>query len=275
MKHSLKLKKPLAVFDLETTGTNISKDRIVEISIAKALPDGTVEVKTKRINPEMPIPIESSLIHGIYDEDVKDEPTFKQLARSMAQFLQGCDLAGFNSNRFDIPMLVEEFLRVDSDMFDLKNRKFVDAQRIFHQMEPRTLVAGYNFYCGKDLENAHSAEADTMATLEVLCAQVEKYEGVKIINRKGEEIEPIKNDVEALHEFSTGKIVDFAGRMAYDDNDEIVFNFGKHKGRKVVDVFTKEKGYYDWMMNNDFPLDTKQKLTQVKLSMAGSLFGKN
>jgi DNA polymerase-3 subunit epsilon len=272
MKHSLKLKKPLAVFDLETTGTNISKDRIVEISIAKALPDGTVEVKTKRINPEMPIPLESSLIHGIYDEDVKDEPTFKQLARSMAQFLQGCDLAGFNSNRFDIPMLVEEFLRVDSDMFDLKNRRFVDAQRIFHQMEPRSLVAGYKFYCGKNLENAHSAEADTLATLEVLCAQVEKYDGVKIVNRKGEEIEPIKNDVEALHEFSTGKIVDFAGRMAYDENDEIVFNFGKHKGRKVVDVFTKEKGYYDWMMNNDFPLDTKQKLTQVKLSMAGSLF---
>jgi DNA polymerase III subunit epsilon len=270
--HSLKLKKPLAVFDLETTGTNISRDRIVEISIAKAMPDGTVEIKTKRINPEMPIPIESSLIHGIYDEDVKDEPTFKQLARSMSQFLVGCDLAGFNSNRFDIPMLVEEFLRVDSDMFDLKNRKFVDAQRIFHQMEPRTLSAGYKFYCGKDLENAHSAEADTLATLAVLCAQVEKYEGVKITNKKGEEIEPVKNNVEALHEFSSGKIVDFAARMAYDDNDEIVFNFGKHSGKKVVDVLNKERGYYDWIMNNDFPLDTKRKLTEIKLSMAGSLF---
>lgn len=273
MTHNLKLKKPLAVFDLETTGTNISRDRIVEISIAKAMPDGTVEVKTKRINPEMPIPIESSLIHGIYDEDVKDEPTFRQMAKSMAQFLQGCDLAGFNSNRFDIPMLVEEFLRVGSDLFDLKNRKFVDAQRIFHQMEPRTLAAGYKFYTGKTLENAHSAEADTLATLEVICAQVEKYEGVKITTKKGEEIEPIKNDVQALHDFTSGKIVDFANRLAYDDNDVIVFNFGKHKGKKVTDVFTKEKGYYDWMMNSDFPLDTKRKLTEIKLSMAGGLFG--
>ncbi|MFT5883945.1 MAG: DNA polymerase-3 subunit epsilon [Arcticibacterium sp.] len=272
MTHSLKLKKPLAVFDLETTGTNISRDRIVEISIAKAMPDGSVEVKTKRINPEMPIPLETSLIHGIYDEDVKDEPTFRQMAKSMAQFLQGCDLAGFNSNRFDIPMLVEEFLRVDTTIFDLKNRKFVDAQRIFHQMEPRTLGAGYKFYCGKDLINAHSAEADTLATLEVLCAQIEKYEGVKITTQKGEEIEPVKNDIEALHEFTSGKMVDFAARMAYDSEDNIVFNFGKHKGKKVVDVFNKEKGYYDWMMNSDFPLDTKRKITEVKLSMAGGLF---
>jgi DNA polymerase-3 subunit epsilon len=180
MNHSLKLKKPLAVFDLETTGTNISRDRIVEISIAKAMPDGSVEIKTKRINPEMPIPIESSLIHGIYDEDVKDEPTFRQMAKSMAQFLQGCDLAGFNSNRFDIPMLVEEFLRVDSSLFDVKNRKFVDVQRIFHQMEPRTLSAAYKFYCDKTLDNAHSAEADTLATLEVLNDQIARYEGVKI-----------------------------------------------------------------------------------------------
>ncbi len=273
MTHSLKLKKPLAFFDLETTGTNISKDRIVEISIAKAMPDGSVNIKTKRINPEMPIPIESSLIHGIYDEDVKDCPTFKQLAKSMAQFLQGCDLAGFNSNRFDIPMLVEEFLRVDSGMFDIKNRKLVDVQRIFHQMEPRTLGAAYKFYCDKSLVNAHSAEADTIATMEVLCAQVERYEGVKIETKKGEEIEPVKNDVEALHEFTSGKIVDFAARMAYNDKDEIVFNFGKHRGRLVTDVLKREPAYYDWIMNNDFPLDTKQKLTQIKLSMAGSLFG--
>ncbi|KPM46690.1 3'-5' exonuclease [Jiulongibacter sediminis] len=273
MNHSLKLKKPLAVFDLETTGTNISRDRIVEISIAKAMPDGSVEVKTKRINPEMPIPIESSLIHGIYDEDVKDEPTFRQMAKSMAQFLQGCDLAGFNSNRFDIPMLVEEFLRVDSSLFDVKNRKFVDVQRIFHQMEPRTLSAAYKFYCDKTLDNAHSAEADTLATLEVLDAQIARYEGVKIETKKGEEIEPIKNDVEVLHEFTSSKIVDFAARMAYNDKDEIVFNFGKHKGKLVTDVLKREPAYFDWIMNNDFPRDTKQKLTQIKLSTSNTLFG--
>ncbi|UBM57837.1 3'-5' exonuclease [Marinilongibacter aquaticus] len=273
MQHSLKLKKPLAVFDLETTGTNISKDRIVEISVAKAMPDGSVEIKTKRINPEMPIPIESSLIHGIYDEDVKDCPTFKQLAKSLAQFMQGCDLAGFNSNRFDIPMLVEEFLRIDNGIFDLKNRKFVDVQRIFHQMEPRTLEAAYRFYCNEKLENAHSAEADTVATLEVLCAQVERYEGAKIQDKSGKELEPVKNDVEALHEFTSANIVDFASRMAYNDKQEVVFNFGKHRGKKVVDVLKREPAYYDWIMQNDFPLDTKQKLTQIKISMAGSLFG--
>lgn len=265
MTHSLKLKKPLAVFDLETTGTNISKDRIVEISIAKAMVDGTVEIKTKRINPEMPIPIETSLIHGIYDEDVKDEPTFRQLAKSMATFLEGCDLAGFNSNRFDIPMLVEEFLRIESDLFDISNRKFVDAQRIFHQMEPRTLSAASKFYTGKVLENAHSAEADTVATLEVICAQVEKYEGVTITDKSGKEYEPVKNDVDALHEFTSGRIVDFANRMSYNDKNEVVFNFGKHRGKKVVDVLKREPAYYDWIINNDFPLDTKRKLTEIKL----------
>ena len=273
MTHSLKLKKPLAFFDLETTGTNISRDRIVEISIAKALPDGSVEIKTKRINPEMPIPIESSLIHGIYDEDVKDCPTFRQLAKGMAQFLQGCDLAGYNSNRFDIPMLVEEFLRVDSSMFDVKNRKMVDVQRIFHQMEPRTLSAAYKFYCNKSLENAHSAEADTIATMEVLCSQIEKYDGVAIETRKGVLENPVKNDVEALHEFTSSDIVDFAGRMAYDESGAVVFNFGKHKDKKVEDVLRKEPAYYDWIINNDFPLDTKQKLTQIKLGMAKTLFG--
>ena len=273
MTHSLKLKKPLAFFDLETTGTNISKDRIVEISVVKALPDGTVEIKTKRVNPEMPIPIESSLIHGIYDEDVKDALTFRQLAKSLAQFLQGCDLAGYNSNRFDIPMLVEEFLRVDTGLFDVKNRKLVDVQRIFHQMEPRTLGAALKFYCAKELDNAHSAEADTIATMEVLCAQIERYDGVEVENRKGEKVVPIQNDVDALHEFTSAKIVDFAARMAYDEKDDIVFNFGKHKGKKVVDVLKREPAYYDWIIQNDFPLDTKQKLTQIKLSMASSLFG--
>ncbi len=265
--HTLKLKKPIAFIDLETTGINISKDRIVEISIAKANVDGSVELKTKRVNPTMAIPLESSLIHGIYDEDVKDEPSFKQLAKSLAQFLEGCDLAGFNSNRFDIPMLVEEFLRIDNDTFDVKNRKFVDAQRIFHLMEPRTLVAAYKYYCGKSLENAHSAEADTLATLAVVCAQVEKYEGVKMKNEKGEEYEPIRNDIEALHKLSSNNLVDFAQRMTLNGKGEIVFNFGKNAGKKVEDVLTREPQYYDWIINNDFPLDTKRKLTEIKLKM--------
>ena len=265
--HTLKLKKPIAFIDLETTGINISKDRIVEISIAKANVDGSVELKTKRVNPNMAIPLESSLIHGIYDEDVKDEPSFRQLAKSLAQFLEGCDLAGFNSNRFDIPMLVEEFLRIDNTTFDIKNRKFVDAQRIFHLMEPRTLVAAYKYYCGKSLENAHSAEADTLATLAVVCAQVEKYEGVKMKNEKGEEYEPIQNDIEALHKLSSNNLVDFAQRMTFNAKGEIVFNFGKNAGKKVEDVLTREPQYYDWIINNDFPLDTKRKLTEIKLKM--------
>ncbi len=266
-KHTLKLKKPLAFIDLETTGINISKDRIVEISIAKANIDGTVDLKTKRINPTIPIPLESSLIHGIYDEDIKDEPTFKQLAKSLSQFLDGCDLAGFNSNRFDIPMLVEEFLRIDTGIFEIKNRKFVDAQRIFHLMEPRTLGAAYKFYCKKSLENAHSAEADTLATLEVVCAQIEMYEGVKIKNDKGEEYEPVQNDVSVLHQLTSDKLVDFAQRMILNNKGEIVFNFGKNAGKKVTEILAKEPQYYDWIINNDFPLDTKRKLTEIKLSM--------
>ncbi len=273
MQHSLKLKKPLAVFDLETTGTNIARDRIVEISIAKAMPDGSIEVKTKRINPEMPIPIESSLIHGIYDEDVKDEPTFRQLAKGIASFLEGCDVSGFNALRFDIPLLVEEFLRVDNDLFDMKNRKVIDAQRIFHMMEPRTLGAAYKFYCQKTLENAHSAEADTLATMEVLCAQVEKYQGVKQVNEKGEEYEPVQNDIEVLHENFSSKIVDYAQRMVYDNKGRIIFNFGKNKGQAVEDVLKKEPQYYDWIINNDFALDTKRKLTEIKLSMSGLFKG--
>lgn len=265
--HTLKLKKPLAVIDLETTGINIVKDRIVEISIVKANLDGTVETKTKRINPTIPIPLESSLIHGIYDEDVANEPTFKQVGKSLAQFLEGCDLAGFNSNRFDVPMLVEEFLRIDNSIFDIKNRKLIDAQRIFHLMEPRTLGAAFKFYCDKNLENAHSAEADTKATLEVLCAQVERYEGVKIKDDKGQEYEPVKNDMDVLHQLTSSNIVDFAQRMALNKNGEVVFNFGKNAGKKVEEVLTKEPQYYDWIINNDFPLDTKRKLTEIKLKM--------
>ncbi|WP_367915987.1 exonuclease domain-containing protein [Leadbetterella sp. DM7] len=265
--HTLKLKKPLAFIDLETTGINITRDRIVEISIAKANLDGTVETRTKKVNPTIPIPLESSLIHGIYDEDVANEPTFRQLARSLAQFLEGCDLAGFNSNRFDIPMLVEEFLRIDASLFDIKNRKLIDVQRVFHLMEPRTLSAAYKFYCNKTLENAHSAEADTLATMEVLCAQVERYEGVTIKDDAGNEYEPVKNDMDELHKLTSNTLVDFAQRMTLNKNGEVVFNFGKNSGRKVEDVLQREPQYYDWMMNSEFPLDTKRKLTEIKLKM--------
>ncbi|MBX2952455.1 MAG: 3'-5' exonuclease [Leadbetterella sp.] len=265
--HTLKLKKPLAFIDLETTGINITRDRIVEISIAKANLDGTVETRTKKVNPTIPIPLESSLIHGIYDEDVANEPTFKQLARSLAQFLEGCDLAGFNSNRFDIPMLVEEFLRIDASLFDIKNRKLIDVQRIFHLMEPRTLSAAYKFYCSKTLENAHSAEADTLATMEVLCAQVEKYKGATLKDDAGNEYEPVKNDMDELHKLTSNSLVDFAQRMALNKNGEVVFNFGKNAGRKVEEVLQREPQYYDWIMNSEFPLDTKRKLTEIKLKM--------
>ena len=265
--HTLKLKKPLAFIDLETTGINITRDRIVEISIAKANLDGTVETRTKKVNPTIPIPVESSLIHGIYDEDVANEPTFKQMARSLAQFLEGCDLAGFNSNRFDIPMLVEEFLRIDTLLFDVKNRKFIDVQRIFHLMEPRTLAAAYRFYCDKTLENAHSAEVDTLATMEVLCAQVVRYDGVTIKDDTGKEYAPVKNDMDELHKLTSSTLVDFAQRMTLNKSGEVVFNFGKNAGRKVEEVLAREPQYYDWMMNSEFPLDTKRKLTEIKLKM--------
>ncbi|ODS81283.1 MAG: DNA polymerase III subunit epsilon [Cytophagaceae bacterium SCN 52-12] len=262
--HKLNLRKPLAFFDLETTGVNIVRDRIIEISILKALMNGTTEVKTLRINPEMPIPLESSLIHGIYDEDVKDAPTFKSVARNIAAFLEGCDLAGFNSNRFDVPLLVEEFLRAGVDI-EMKSRKLVDVQRIFHLMEPRNLSAAYKFYCGKELIDAHSAEADTIATYEILNAQVERYEGVKIKGEGGELIEPVVNDINKLHALTATRMVDYAGRMVYDGKGSVVFNFGKHSGKKVLDVLQSEPSYFEWMMKGDFPLDTKRKLTEIRL----------
>jgi DNA polymerase-3 subunit epsilon len=265
MQHAFKLRKPLAFFDLETTGVNTVKDRIVEICIAKAMPDGTVEVKTKRINPTIPIPPETSAIHGIYDEDVKDEPTFKQIARGLAKFLEGCDLAGFNSNRFDVPMLVEEFLRADVQDFDIKNRKLIDVQRLFHMMEPRNLTAAYKFYCQKDLVGAHGAEADTLATLEILDAMLPKYENVEIKDGKGELYAPIQNDMAALHELTSSKMVDFAQRIVFNAKGQEVINFGKHAGKPVVEVLKAEPSYYDWMMKGDFALDTKRKLTEIKL----------
>lgn len=259
----LNLKRPLAFFDLEATGVNIGIDRIVEISIIKLHPDGLEEVRTWRVHPDMPIPLESSLIHGIYDEHIKDEPVFKHIAESVAEFLADSDLAGFNSNKFDIPMLMEEFLRAGVK-FDLDNRHFVDVQNIFHQMEQRTLKAAYQFYCNKQIINAHSAEADTRATMEVLLAQIERYENQEWEDKKGNKSFPVVNHVEGLHQFTNlNRPVDFAGRMAYNEDGEELFNFGKHKGKKVEDVFNIEPSYYSWMMQGDFPLYTKRKLEEI------------
>ena len=249
----LNLKNPLVFFDLETTGINIATDRIVELCYIKVYPNGNEESKSMRINPEMHIPEASSAIHGIYDEDVKDCPTFKQVARELANAIEGCDLAGFNSNRFDIPMLAEEFLRVEVD-FDLTRRKFIDVQNIYHKLEKRTLSAAYKFYCGKDLENAHSALADTQATYEVLQAQLDKYPN------------ELQNDMQFLADFSRmSNNVDFAGRIVYNEQGVEVFNFGKYKGMPVTEVLQKDSGYYGWVMQGDFTRNTKQVLTQLRL----------
>ena len=259
----LNLKRPLAFFDLETTGVNVGSDRIVEIAILKAMPDGSEVIKTLKINPEMPIPLQSSLIHGIYDEHVANEPTFKVVAQELADFIGDADLAGYNSNRFDIPVLLEEFLRAGVDL-DMSDRKFVDVQNIFHQMEQRTLRAAYKFYCDKDIVNAHSAEADIKATYHVLLAQLERYKDVDFEDKQGKISRPVLNDVDALHTFTNmNKPVDFAGRMVYNDHHEEVFNFGKHKGKTVEQVFDVEPSYYAWMRQGDFPLYTKKKLEEI------------
>lgn len=248
----LNLKRPIIFFDLETTGVDTSKDRIVEISLVKVMPDGEEIIKTRRINPEMHIPAEATEVHHITDEDVKDCPTFRQIAKSLYQFMTGCDFGGFNSNRFDLPMLVEEFIRAGVDV-DFKNRKFIDVQNIFHKMEERTLVAAYRFYCNKELDAAHSAEADTLATYEVLKAQLEHYN-------------VLENDVEFLAKFSSrGETADYAGRIAYNDKGEEVFAFGKYKGRTVAEVFASDPGYYSWLQNGDFPQYTKKVFTEIKL----------
>ncbi|MNK04154.1 DNA polymerase III subunit epsilon [compost metagenome] len=259
----LNLKRPLAFFDLETTGVNVGADRIVEIAILKAMPDGTEIIKSMRINPEMPIPLHSSLIHGIYDEDIATAPTFKAVAVELSEFIGDADLAGYNSNRFDIPVILEEFLRAGID-FDMSDRKFVDVQNIFHQMEQRTLRAAYKYYCGKDIINAHSAEADITATYQVLLAQIERYKDVDFEDKQGKISQPVQNDVEALHIFTNmNKPVDFAGRMVFNENDEEIFNFGKHKGKTVEQVFDTEPSYYAWMKQGDFPLYTKKKLDEI------------
>lgn len=246
---ALQLTRPLVFIDLETTGINIALDRIIEIAIIKILPDKTKTVKHKLINPQMPIPAGSSAVHGITDEDVKNAPTFKEVANELKQFIDNADLSGYNSNRFDIPLLMEEFLRAGITL-DMSNRKMVDVQTIFHMMEKRTLSAAYKFYCEKDLEDAHSAEADAMATWEILEAQLTRYEH-------------LGNTIDTVLKF-TGeeKYVDFARRFVMD-NDVEVFNFGKYKGRCVAEVLKAEPQYYDWMMKGDFPLHTKQKLTEI------------
>ena len=259
----LNLKRPLAFFDIEATGVNLGADRIVELSVIKLHPDGSEEVKTWRINPGMPIPLESSLIHGIYDEHIQNEPLFKDAGAEIAEFIGISDLAGYNSNKFDIPMLMEEFMRAGIP-FELDQRHFVDVQNIFHQMEQRTLKAAYRFYCDKDIVNAHSAEADTRATMEVLLAQIARYELMEWEDKQGKRSIPVVNDIEALHKFTNlNRTVDFAGRMVYDDNGNELFNFGKHKGKKVEDVFSIEPSYYAWMMQGDFPLYTKRKLEEI------------
>lgn len=250
---NLKLHKPLCVFDLETTGTNVSSDRIVEICILKVNPDASRESKTWLVNPGMPIPDASSQVHGIYDKDVMSAPSFKEIAAKVLEMIKDSDLGGFNSNRFDIPVLAEEMLRAEID-FDLSKHRFVDAQTIFFKKEPRNLGAAYQFYCGKTLENAHSAEADTLATFEVLDAQIGKYDD-------------LPNDIAGLSEFSFHqKNADLAGFIGFNDKQEETFNFGKYKRQTVKSVFTKDLGYYSWLQNADFPLYTKKIWTKIQLS---------
>ncbi|MFK7903787.1 MAG: exonuclease domain-containing protein [Chitinophagales bacterium] len=249
----LNLKRPVIVFDIESTGINIATDRIVEICAMKVMPSGETITKTLRVNPTIPIPKHVSEIHGIYEEDIKDKPTFAQVAKELSSFFKGCDIAGYNSNRFDVPLLIEEFLRVNID-FKGDTRQFIDVLRIFQKLERRDLTSAYKFYCGKDLTNAHSAEADVIATYEVLLAQLQKYD-------------EIENNVEFLHTFSKdGNFVDSGRRLVLEDN-QVMFNFGKHKGKPVEAVLRKEPQYYDWIMRSDFLLDTKQKLTAIKLKM--------
>ena len=250
----LNLKRPIVFLDLETTGTNVGSDRIVEIGLLKVFPNGSKDSRLYKVNPTIPIPDETSKIHGIYDKDIKDAPTFKDLSTELNTFLGGSDLAGYNSNKFDVPMLIEEFTRCDIN-FDLASRKLIDVQNIFHKMEQRTLSAAYKFYCGKDLENAHSAEADTLATYEVMLSQLDKYD-------------TLKNDVDFLSQFSAiTKNVDLAGRIVYNDKSEEVFNFGKYKGRPVIEIFKSDTSYYDWMMKGDFPTNTKNVITALRLKM--------
>jgi len=262
---TLNLKIPLCFFDLETTGINITQDRIIEIAVIKVMPNGEVIKKSNVVNPTIPVAPESTAIHGISNEDVKDKPTFKEVAKEYARFFEGADLAGFNILKFDVPMLVEEFLRAGVE-FDYSRKKLIDAQKIFHMMEKRTLSAAFKFYCEKEMVDAHSAEADTQATMEVLYAQLKRYENQEVTDGLGKKMGVIKNDMDVLNKLFSSELVDLAGRMTRNNKGEPVFNFGKHKNKPVLEVFKIEPSYYDWMMNGDFPLDTKRRLTEIKLS---------
>jgi DNA polymerase-3 subunit epsilon len=269
---NLHLKRPLVVFDLETTGVQVGTDRIVEIAMIKISPDGSVVRKPEKagneyrilINPEMPIPLESSLVHGVYDDDVKSKHTFGVIAPGLVKFIHNCDLGGFNSNRFDVPMLAEEFLRVGVD-FGLEGRNLIDVQNIFHKMEQRTLKAAYRFYCDKELEGAHEAYPDTAATLEILVSQLEKYADATISDSRGETVGPVPSDMGELHKFcQRTHNADLAGRLIYNDDGVIVFNFGKNKGVSVKELIERDPGYFGWMMKGDFPRYTKRVLEQIK-----------
>ncbi|CAN5324035.1 3'-5' exonuclease [soil metagenome] len=261
----LNLKIPLCFFDLETTGINIAQDRIVEIAVVKLMPNGEIIEKKNLVNPTVKILPESTAIHGISNEDVKDMPTFKELAKDYAKFFEGADLSGFNILKFDVPVLVEEFLRAGVD-FDYSRKRIIDSQRIYHMMEKRNLAAAYKFYCQKALEDSHTASADTHASLQVLLAQVEKYENMPVTDGLGHPVGIIKNDLDELHKLTSSAMVDLAGRMVLNQKGEAVFNFGKHKNKSVLAVLKEESSYYDWMMNGDFSLDTKRRLTEIKLS---------
>ena len=253
----LNLRNPIIFFDVESTGLNITSDRIIEIAYIKVWPNGNEESRTLRINPEMHIPEQSTAVHHITDDDVKDCPTFKQVARELGHVFEGCDIAGFNSNHFDVPILAEEMARAGVD-FDVTRRKFIDVQTIYHRMERRDLAAAYKFYCGREMDNHHAALADTQATYEVLKAQLDRYPDV------------LQNDVEELAKISSySRNVDLAGRFVYDDDGHEVFNFGKYKGQRVEDVLKRDTGYYGWMLNGDFTLNTKQALTRLKLKYTG------
>lgn len=268
----LNLKRPLAFFDLETTGVNVASDRIIEIAVIKVHPDGRIERKPDYsenesrllINPTIPIPAESSMVHGIYDEHVKDAPTFAQISKKLFMFLYDCDLAGFNSNKFDVPLLAEEFLRCGID-FSIENRNLIDVQNIFHLMEQRTLKAGYKFYCQKELTDAHQAMADVEATFEIFLAQLQKYENCELVHSDGTRTLPVVNDMEVLHQTSQRhQNADMMGRIVFNEEGIECFNFGKHRGRTVAEVLRSEPGYYGWMMNGDFPLYTKKVLKEIR-----------
>jgi DNA polymerase-3 subunit epsilon len=270
---NLNLTRPLVFFDIESTGLNIGIDKIVEICMLKVMPDESTTTKTLRINPQIPIPENISELHGIYDRDVVNKPTFKDVANEIRDFIKGCDLSGYNLQKFDVPLLLEEFLRIGMEI-DMRGVRLVDVQNIFHRMEPRNLKAAYKFYCGEPLENAHSAEADTVATYKVLLAQLAKYENTTFVDENEMESIPIKNDISALSVFSTSdRNVDYAGHIIFDKNDVEVFNFGKFKGMSVESIFAKEPNYYDWMMKADFPLYTKKVINNIRMRMLSNKLG--